>query len=192
MGRFVFYCVVFLFISTSTVIGGSLLSSKPPHRIIYLLTCLEAEDWDGMIPAKWAQLQSLGAAADIWMMAFGRAGAINSGTWATAINVAGEKELRRVSDVCAFDTIAWSAFVTAHTDPNNTHLVVGTHGEGDYLYFNGVTTDGGKIIHGNATDGVTWPMPKFVDTIARHFFLSMSRWTRVSTASCIPPCTSVK
>jgi len=148
------------------------------RRILYLLTSLESDDWDGILPAKWAQLhEGLSGVGNhtspLRMMGFSRKDAAVNGTWATSND--GTK-FHQVSNVSAVDLLAWKAFVAEHYVAGGTHLVIGTHGEGDFLWFNGVTSDGGKTVHGGPgpDDGVSFPIERFVkETLAPYQFLSV-------------------
>ena len=143
---------------------------RPPRRILYMLTCLEEEDWGEILEKKWEQIERMDTAVDVWLIGFGNAEAENSGTWQTVLNQrTGKKEFVRTSNICAFDALAFAAFVQRNYQPGNTHLVIGTHGQGGYFWLNGITEDGGKTY----LKGEAYNVNRFVGWIKQYQFLSV-------------------
>ena len=114
----------------------------------------------------------------MWLIAFSRGHhAEQSGQWRTVLNAStGRKSIAQVSKVGAFDTLAMQQYVRQHYQPGNTHLVAGTHGQGDFLWLNGLTTDGGATVQGNMTEagGVSLPLGDFVSYLREFRFLSIT------------------
>jgi len=119
MKLYVFLIIVFL---------QSLLltAAEPSRRILYLLTSLESNDWEGILHAKWKQLhQGLGpSSADaLRMIGFSRRTAAVNGTWSSSHD---GTTFQQVSNVSVVDLLAWKAFVSEHYVEGATHLVIGT------------------------------------------------------------------
>ena len=128
-----------------------------PRKILYVATCLADGDWNEFGHKKWAYLQegNKDGALDIQMIFFlkgyhPKKDKYPSGTYQTQDVEKGKRELVKTSDVAAWDVLALNTFLNVHYEPGNTHLVIGTHGQGDSFYLEHFTEDGGKTEGKNA------------------------------------------